>query len=128
MENLAIIKRLLNKLQKTCWNDTEPICKKGCIGPYKDSKRGCCANCANSNAHTIGRVPPQEKYLKLKYKFNLKTGYFREGKGCMLPRKYRSGACLMYLCPEIREELNLRPYDRGAIAGLIDFLCDLRGY
>ena len=30
--------------------------------------------------------------------YDEKTGFFRKGKGCVLPREYRSGICLSYYC------------------------------
>jgi len=39
-----------------------------------------------------------EKAVKFSYGYTIKIGYWRPGKGCILPRSYRSNTCLGYTC------------------------------
>ena len=86
---------------------------------------GCCLQCAETHGYLTG---PHAKALEKKYKFSKKTGYFREGKGCKLPRKHRSLVCLAYLCGEIITKLYISEYERGRLAEVLDLIKDLRGY
>ena len=72
----------------------------------------------------------EEELLYYAKKFNLKTGFWREGKGCVLPRHKRSQTCLTHNCtsrltPEERllldiiRDCNTHPY---YIAGVIEML------
>lgn len=58
----------------------------------------CCSGCAT----TVGWnpvLPKAKKDLKILAKFySRKTGYWRSGKGCMLPRDLRSSTCLTHKC------------------------------
>lgn len=69
--------------------------------------RGCCYGCMSSNGFFeldhIRRSQNRTKQLnnlKEKYKFDLRLGFFEEGKGCKLPRAERSTLCNKYFCLE----------------------------
>lgn len=67
--------------------------------PYiTHSEMACCAGCA----HAVGyfdAVEDTDVPLLISL-YNPKTGYWRSGKGCILPRDIRSNICLTHNCGE----------------------------
>lgn len=62
--------------------------------------RCCCQGCAGALGYLRGglnKIPlgSDKEILPL---FSEKTGFWRKGKGCILPRKYRSVVCLSFNC------------------------------
>ena len=70
------------------------ITDKGCrhIGTTKC----CCEDCASHIGYMTIIEPGTAKTIARF--FTRKKGFWREGKGCILPRKYRSGVCLATAC------------------------------
>lgn len=66
-----------------------------CVG---SSKYGCCTGC-RYNIGYFDVLPNDDKILTIiaSY-FNKQGGFHKLGKGCMLPRKYRSIICLTHSC------------------------------
>ncbi len=65
---------------------------------YTPNAACCCSNCY-SNSGYIKFIQNSERVIKLiSGKFKKNVGFWRKGKGCILPRKYRSGMCLGYRC------------------------------
>jgi hypothetical protein len=69
--------------------------KGGCrVTP--NSIRCCCSNCY----HNAGffRVMIDTDIIKYSKQFSIRTGFWRKGKGCILPHKMRSVTCLTHHC------------------------------
>ena len=76
---------------KTCKNFEK-------FGRKSNDKACCCKGCA-SNVGYFKYIPANWGVLKLLAKNYSKTkGFWREGVGCILPRKYRSMLCLGHQC------------------------------
>lgn len=60
--------------------------------------RCCCTGCRTS----VGYLRSLPNYIgvlmHIAELFNEKTGFWRLGGGCVLPREYRSNICLLYMC------------------------------
>jgi hypothetical protein len=56
----------------------------------------CCGGCRGAFGYL--HHFPIEGLTTIARCFHYKTGFWREGKGCVLPRKYRSYTCLNYAC------------------------------
>lgn len=78
--------------------------RKRDIYKFKKDKHNymcCCGGCAGSVGHA-DTFPKDTRYLEeMASYFNAETGYWRKGKGCILPRKYRSVTCLLYNCSSV---------------------------
>lgn len=86
----------------------------GACRSYPDPKTrngmACCGGCMYSLGY-LESIPPgtARYYAKL---FLKKTGFWRPGKGCVLPRKRRSAVCLNYRCASPKYDIKsetLRP-------------------
>lgn len=60
----------------------------------------CCGGCYS----TVGWLDTinTSDLPKIARHFSYRTGFWRKGKGCILPRKYRSVTCVTYNCNEYR--------------------------
>ena len=56
----------------------------------------CCRGCDTSIGYRTS-IRQSEIPILAEY-FDVKTGYWRKDKGCILPRKYRSEVCLVHKC------------------------------
>lgn len=66
----------------------------------------CCKDCAfAAGYHDIMLEKDIVSYAK---KFTSKAGFWRKGKGCILPRKMRSITCVAYSCTDIEGMYTLR--------------------
>ena len=72
----------------------------------------CCSGCKYNKGYLRQMVYHQgiiivfgtDKAVKLYNKhFNNETGFWREGKGCVLPRKYRSPTCVFHSCLDFQK-------------------------
>ena len=71
-------------------------CKYYKDGGYTDTTMTCCCNdCLDRVGHLDLLTKPPEYFSR---KFSCKTGFWRKGKGCILPREHRSITCLTYHC------------------------------
>jgi hypothetical protein len=58
----------------------------------------CCRGCRDTIGH-LNCLPNSTSILEdIAYLFDEKTGFWRLGVGCILPRKYRSHTCLFHRC------------------------------
>uniref|UniRef100_A0A6M3JVF2 Uncharacterized protein n=1 Tax=viral metagenome TaxID=1070528 RepID=A0A6M3JVF2_9ZZZZ len=73
--------------------------KTRCKGGQNISTGCCCSGCGNTIGYRKGISQTEIPFLA-KY-FDEKTGYWREDKGCILPRKHRSVTCLVTKCYSI---------------------------
>lgn len=72
----------------------------------KKTCEGCCNSCAYSGGYLWNLrydFPEIVEYLKKEYKFNERHGFLGEN-GCTLPRHFRSGTCLGFVCWDYKEE------------------------
>ena len=85
------------------------INKTGGCKEFPQSVKCCCHSCyANAGFFRIMVDLDLTKYSRV---FSVKTGFWREGKGCILPHKLRSTTCLTAHC-------NYGKYDRGLNIGI----------
>jgi len=80
----------------------------------KRAKFRCCTNCASNFGYQGESVMNLQKIKLLMRSYDKKLGFWREGKGCILPREYRSITCLAFGC-YLRESMrsDLREYLHG---------------
>lgn len=89
--------------------------------------KGCC-NLCKENFGCLEAVPPYA-INKIEELFNLETGFWREGKGCVLPRKWRSAKCLGHICMgRVKVESGCRVADLAykQCAGVLRYYCTRR--
>lgn len=73
----------------------------------KPGRRCCCMNCGGCIGHFEDHWPCDTN--KLAYyagKFTRANGFWRPGKGCILPRHRRSLTCAFYICSNIQKEFD----------------------
>jgi len=102
------------------------ITKKGCNCEHDYNKKKnrpmcCCINCCFNIGYLYNIRPSfkplkDEKYDSTVYQsvkkvikiyakhFSINTGFWRKGRGCILPRRLRSVTCLTYVCSDIAKE------------------------
>lgn len=66
----------------------------------------CCQNCSYNYGYLAGEVIQWKDLKILKSTFDKRTGFWRSGKGCILPRRLRSITCVMYFCRLKDDEKN----------------------
>jgi len=66
------------------------------------SKACCCKRCRFSWGY-LGNIPDYA-VREIVSLWSTRTGFWRQGRGCCLPRKWRSSVCLLYHCFLPREE------------------------
>jgi len=87
-----------------CNFDKNGLCKKRWTNekPTKAELRRasmcCCTGCRSTIGH-MRNLPNSIGMLReISALYNNRTGFWRAGEGCILPRKYRSLTCLFYRC------------------------------
>ena len=65
----------------------------------------CCSSCARYIGY-LGKYWPTDLSIIQKYarRFQEDVGFYREGRGCILPRHMRSLICTYHVCGEIKQE------------------------
>ena len=64
---------------------------------YTDGK--CCCSSCGTNLGYLKFIQDDLKVVKrIASLFQLENGFWRENKGCILPRKYRSAVCIGFRC------------------------------
>lgn len=102
LDCMEALKELTGDLDFGCNFNKEGLCRS--YADFKTKKRNmcCCGSCQGATGHlsTIrqSRIP---QYARL---FSKKTGFWREGKGCILPRALRSATCVTYTCIFLDEQ------------------------
>jgi hypothetical protein len=78
---------------------------------WKESGRGCCANCASNRGYFISNDIDKNKQvekLKKRYNFDKEYGFFDNiNKCCKLPRIRRSHTCLGFTCSDLRHKVEI---------------------
>lgn len=86
------------------------ITEKGCKGQGRsiecNKSKCCCSDCSKKMGY-LELISKKDLSLYIK-KFSVKTGFWRKGKGCILPHSYRSNTCLTYHCNRSFEGVDLR--------------------
>jgi len=88
----------------------------GSIGNPQSTKEVscCCGHCATSYGYLHLNFYNNEEYKKLKkyYKkfFDEKLGFYKEGIGCVLERKYRSYICNFYVCSTLLDKMTRKEF------------------
>ena len=75
--------------------------KKGSCKDNKYNRRrkqGCCGGCASNIGYLNDISNLREDLTKTARLYNKKTGFWRKGRGCSLPRELRSITCLGHMC------------------------------
>jgi len=119
---LSQILYFTNKLYKIFDDSVEIICVDNECKKYR-STRGCCQDCYRNNAHFSHARQLTLDLIFKRFKFNKETGFFVDGKGCILPREFRSCTCLNFVCDDLRRELQLR--HGGDILGEIETIISM---
>ena len=65
-------------------------------GMWRSAPQCCCQDCPMTVGYHNNISEDQAKVMKKRW--SKKTGFWRKGKGCTLPRMYRSPICLTYDC------------------------------
>lgn len=83
-----------------CNFDKNGVCREK--NPRYERAAACCCNgCVHSNGYNPTHAPllltPGE-LPTFKKKWDKHNGFWREGKGCILPRQQRSTTCVFYCC------------------------------
>lgn len=96
--------KLMNLIKFGCNFDNNGICahaKKFEHPPEKGTimSEGCCCSTCFQHTGFLERIFSDEVEIYKKHWDN-KTGFFKKGTGCTLPRSYRSGMCQQYVCME----------------------------
>jgi len=100
--------------------DGYPKCEKQREYKYTD-EMCCCSICYNSLGY-LRFIQNDLKVIKrIAGLFRPEIGFWRKGKGCILPRKYRSAVCLGYRC-ESAEKYKVR----GTSGMLVLFMDTIR--
>ncbi len=74
-----------------------------CKGPALGAP-GCCMHCASAFGywHKEGGVIDEDTLRKIAGFFDERTGFLREGAGCIIPRELRSPTCLYIFCSDAK--------------------------
>ena len=78
-------------------------CRNNGIGYSRSNKMGCCNGCNRSFGY-LRNIPMDWEYIvRIARLFNKETGFWRKGKGCVLPVELRSAVCLGYVCTTTKD-------------------------
>ena len=93
---------LTEHIDFNCGFNERGICKKFRDYGGKQDAMCCCHSCATQNGYLYilpANCSIQNRYVEM---YDDKTGYWRKGKGCILPRRMRSQTCLTYSCGMVK--------------------------
>lgn len=117
--------RLTALIDYKCRFDGSDLCKRyktKRIRKYTDDTNMCCCyGCARAFGHRSIFPKENEDLRILARHYNKKTGYWRKGKGCVLPRELRSVTCLTHKCTS-----GMRKIEKELLSALQTF-ADERG-
>lgn len=65
-------------------------------------QQGCCGGCRDYLGHFSDMKPSIEICKSMDKYWQGDTGFWQEGVGCALPRKYRSATCTTYYCSDVK--------------------------
>ena len=63
----------------------------------RENRRGCCCQSCNYRHGFLEKIKPSA-FNEILSSFDRVWGFWRPGKGCMLPRKWQSPTCLFFGC------------------------------
>jgi len=107
------LKEFFKNIDFDCQITEDGSCKR-----YENAlSKCCCFDCLSSGGYFYTMADEEIPYYAKK--FSVKTGFWRKGKGCILPHKRRSVVCLCHNCNEDHS------FDKG-ISTLGKKLRDLR--
>ena len=79
------------------------------------SKTCCCNGCARETGY-LRRLPKNDKAISSVAKlFSSENGFWREGVGCILTKKYRSRICVSYRCKSARDNFHKSYLNSGIL-------------
>jgi len=94
------------------------INKKGGCKDTPESKMCCCYGCLDSAGYF--RIILDKNITYYSRKFSVNSGFWRKGKGCILPHKMRSTTCLTHHCnhpsythPYFHKDDKYKHFERG---------------
>ena len=83
--------------------------KKGKCAGGRQSEMCCCQSCGGTIGYLGSYWPNSTKTLaKYARRFDKITGFWRKGKGCILPRELRSLTCSWHVCHNTRSAFESR--------------------
>lgn len=90
---------------KICQFDKGGFCSRENNGRRGSSRTVmCCCESCKRNVGYLYQIPKNVGIIKMYAEnFDDETGFWREGKGCVLPREHRSRVCIKWVCH--KEEL-----------------------
>ena len=118
VKEFHVIKSLFEYIDFDCQHN-----ENGGWREYSNSKMCCCYDCFDSVGFFYILISNDLTYYSKKFNVRNKTGFWREGKGCILSHKMRSTICLTHYC---RHHKNRPDFGYG-ITFLQDHLTELRG-
>jgi len=101
------------------WEEREAIAEKtaniefGCdfegntCRAMREKRRGCCCQSCNSRHGFLEKIKPSA-FNEILSLFDRAWGFWRPGKGCILPRKWLSPTCLFFACLPFMKEKDRR--------------------
>ena len=92
---------MTGKIDYRCHFDKAGTCaqiRERAKGDHGSNKMCCCSGCANSMGYLKFIQNDQKVISKIATLFQPRIGFWKESKGCILPRKYRSAVCLGFRC------------------------------
>lgn len=69
----------------------------------------CCRGCASNSAYMDYHPRLPEAITFLTETYDSETGFWRKGKGCIIPHKWRSQTCLGHYCVSAKNSEHLVP-------------------
>lgn len=100
------LKMLTDSIDFKCNFNENGQCRENRVDWASGHPACCCKDCARSTGYLDIMFENEiDEYAK---SFNAKTGFWRKGKGCILPRKKRSPTCVTFTCEDIEGMCELR--------------------
>ena len=100
-KNFMALVELTEKLNFKCEFDDRGICKSKRNSNYLSDEEAakCCCHGCRACVGFIYELPNDMRLIKRYARhFDAKTGFWRPGKGCVLPRSMRHKTCVTYNC------------------------------
>ncbi len=88
----------------------EGKCRNNGQGYLHRDGGGCCGGCASTIGYLDDIPCCWQTLIKMARLYNKRQGFWRKGKGCVLPHRVRSSTCLGYVChrPDQYEDIEVR--------------------
>jgi len=97
--------RLTKFIDFHCDFDSSGACVDARLKEKTMTPKCCCAGCASSLGYYRGVFPEKEEdFRTIMDLYSPETGFFREGKGCLIPRELRSHTCVSYMCVRLKKK------------------------